>query len=103
MTRVMGGRMALGLRAIVVAGCLGVAAGCVAKEGSEVQARGTSDSGTSAPATRPTNTNAASGSTVGGNAAAQSAPSVSAGNVGQPADSTTKAPAGSDTTHRRHR
>jgi hypothetical protein len=98
--RILGGSMALGVRAIVVAGCLGVAVGCVAKEGSEVQARGTADSGTTAPATRPTNTNAATGSTAGGNAAAQSAPSASAGDVGQQPDSASKA--SSDTTHRRH-
>jgi hypothetical protein len=102
MMRVLGGSMALGLRAIVVAGCFGGLVGCVAKEGTEVQARGTADSGTSAPATRPTNTNAATGPTAGGNAAAQSAPSTSAGDVGQAADSTTKAPGASDTTHRRH-
>ena len=101
--RVMSGSMALGMRAIVVAGCLGALVGCVEKEGTEVQARGTADTGTLAPATRPTNTNAASGPTAGGNGAAQSAPSVSAGNVGQPADSASKAPVSSDTTHRRHR
>ena len=105
MMRIMSGRTALGVRAIVVAGCLGVAVGCVAKEGSEVQARGTADTGTTAPATRPTNTNAATGATAGGNAAGQSTPSASAGDVGQQPspDSTAKAPVGSDTMHRRHR
>ena len=43
MMRVMSGSMALGLRAIVVAGCLGALVGCVEKEGTEVQARGTAD------------------------------------------------------------
>jgi hypothetical protein len=95
------------IRAVVVAGCLGaigVAGGCVAKNGSEVQARGSADTGTTAPATRPTNTNASSAPTAGGTAAAQSAapPSTSGGDVaGQVPESTAGTPMTSDTAHRR--
>jgi hypothetical protein len=80
------------------AALMAAAAGCVAKNGSELQSRGTADTGTTAPATRPTNTNAATSATAGGNAAAQSA--VSPGGP----DSATGAPppAPSDTTQKKH-
>jgi hypothetical protein len=89
----------------VVACLVGVALGCVAKNGSEVQARGTADTSTSAPATRPTNTNAGATPSAGGNAAAQStARSTAAGDVaGQTPESTAGTPVASDSTRRRHR
>ena len=94
--------MGKNMRAVLTTAALGVAlvgaAGCIAKNGSELQSRGTADTGTTAPATRPTNTNAATGATAGGNAAAQSAVSP-----GGPDSATGAPPPMADTTHKKHR
>jgi hypothetical protein len=90
-------------RGVLVVSLLGASA-CVAKNGSEVQGRGTTDTGTSAPATRPTNTNANTSPAPGGNAATQGGNATSQGGAGagaHPADSTPGTPVGSDSTHRR--
>jgi hypothetical protein len=94
------------LRRLALLCALSTAAACVAKNGSEVQANGTADTGTGAPATRPTNTNATT-APASGNAAAQAATAPNTTQVGgdvgrSPTDSTTGTPMGSDTAHRRH-
>jgi hypothetical protein len=94
------------LRRLAVLCALSTTAACVAKNGSEVQSNGTADTGTAAPATRPTNTNVTT-SPAGGNAAAQAATAPNTTQVGgdvgrSPTDSTTGTPMPSDTARRRH-
>jgi hypothetical protein len=75
-------------------------AGCIAKNGGEMQTRGTADTSTTAPATRPTNTNVSVGATAGGNAAAQSG---TAPNTAGPDSTTGTPPSSYDTTKKKHR